>query len=42
MRDNHYGWFERVTNGHYSLSPKGKQELGKWADALLAAESTAG
>ena len=34
VRDNHYGWFDRVTNGHYSLSPKGRQELGKWADAF--------
>jgi hypothetical protein len=34
VRDNHYGWFERVTNGHYRLSPKGQQELGKWAEAF--------
>jgi hypothetical protein len=34
VRDNHYGWFDRVTNGHYSLSPRGREELGKWADAF--------
>ena len=30
VRDNHYGWFERVERGHYSLSPKGERELPKW------------
>jgi hypothetical protein len=34
LRDNHYGWFERVKNGHYDLSPKGKSELADWSDAL--------
>jgi hypothetical protein len=34
VRDNHYGWFERVANGHYSLSPKGRQELTRWADVF--------
>jgi hypothetical protein len=34
LRDNHYGWFERVTNGHYTLSPKGRQDLTRWAHAL--------
>jgi hypothetical protein len=34
LRDNHYGWFERVTNGHYTLSPKGRQDLTRWAEAL--------
>jgi hypothetical protein len=34
LRDNHYGWFERVELGHYTLSPKGRQELAQWADAL--------
>ena len=27
LRDNHYGWFERVKPGHYDLSPKGRQDL---------------
>lgn len=34
LRDNHYGWFERVRTGHYDLSPKGRQDLAEWADAL--------
>lgn len=34
LRDNHYGWFDRVKLGHYALSPKGHQELDQWSDAL--------
>ena len=34
MRDNHYGWFERVRRGHYELSPKGLGGLKEWAEAL--------
>ena len=34
LRDNHYGWFDRVKTGHYDLSPKGRQDLPQWADAL--------
>jgi hypothetical protein len=34
LRDNHYGWFERVTPGHYDLSPKGRRDLTQWSDAL--------
>jgi hypothetical protein len=34
MRDNHYGWFDRVKTGYYDLSPKGRQDLGQWSDAL--------
>ena len=34
MRDNHYGWFERVTTGHYQLSPRGHQGLLDWSDAF--------
>lgn len=34
MRDNHYGWFDRVKNGHYELSPKGHGELVDWSEAL--------
>jgi len=30
VRDNHYGWFERVKTGHYELSPKGRRELADW------------
>lgn len=34
MQDNHYGWFERVRRGYYDLSPRGREELPQWADAL--------
>lgn len=34
LRDNHYGWFDRVKTGHYDLSPKGHQELDQWSEAL--------
>ncbi len=34
MRDNHYGWFDRVKTGHYALSPKGRQDLDQWSGAL--------
>lgn len=34
VRDNHYGWFERVEVGHYELSSRGQRELAEWADAL--------
>lgn len=30
LRDNHYGWFDRVKVGHYALSPKGEAELAHW------------
>jgi hypothetical protein len=31
LRDNHYGWFERVKTGHYELSPKGRREVAAWS-----------
>jgi hypothetical protein len=34
LRDNHYGWFDRVKTGHYALSPKGRRDLPQWLDAL--------
>jgi hypothetical protein len=34
LRDNHYGWFDRVKMGHYSLSPKGEIEVREWSQAL--------
>jgi len=34
VRDNHYGWFDRVKVGHYDLSPKGREDLVQWSDAL--------
>ena len=41
MRDNHYGWFERVKLGHYELSPKGRAEIEHWAGALQSLEQHA-
>ena len=41
MRDNHYGWFDRVKTGYYALSPKGVQESAHWADALERREEDA-
>jgi hypothetical protein len=34
LRDDHYGWFERVRTGHYDLSPKGQRDLVRWKHAL--------
>ena len=34
MRENHYGWFEKVEKGVYALSDGGKQGLVDWADSL--------
>jgi len=34
LRDNHYGWFDRVKTGYYELSPRGRQDLTEWSDAL--------
>ncbi|WP_095588512.1 DUF2161 domain-containing phosphodiesterase [Actibacterium ureilyticum] len=34
MRDDHYGWFERVETGIYQLTPKGAQALAQYHDAL--------
>jgi hypothetical protein len=34
MRDNHYGWFERVRPGHYDLSSQARGELAQWSAAL--------
>ena len=31
MRDNHYGWFDKVETGVYALSPAGRQGLEHWA-----------
>ena len=32
LRDNHYGWFDRVQLGHYTLSPKGQDEVAAWSE----------
>ena len=34
LRDNHYGWFDRVKTGHYALSPKGRRDVRQWPAAL--------
>ena len=34
LQANHYGWFDRVKPGYYTLSPKGRQELPDWSHAL--------
>ena len=36
VRDNHYGWFDRVKVGHYALSPEGQLGLKRWSHALSA------
>lgn len=38
LRDNHYGWFERVKTGHYELSPSGRRDMIRWSDALESLE----
>lgn len=43
MRDDHYGWFERVAKGHYALTPAGASGLESFADALaMLDQSTEG
>jgi hypothetical protein len=34
LRDNHYGWFDRVKIGHYALSPEGERGLKYWSHTL--------
>src|SRR6056297_3302816 len=34
MRDNHYGWFEKVETGIYALTPEGRKGLADWGDSL--------
>ena len=34
LRDNHYGWFERVEKGHYQLTPNGARGLDEWSAAV--------
>jgi hypothetical protein len=41
MRDDVYGWFERVERGIYQLSPKGEAALQAYADVLASLEDTA-
>ena len=32
LRDNHYGWFERIERGYYDLSPRGRREIEEWPE----------
>lgn len=41
LRDNHYGWFERVRVGHYTLSPRGMREITDWSGTLTELEERA-
>ena len=34
MADDHYGWFERVERGIYTITPKGEQAVDEYADVL--------
>lgn len=34
MRDDHYGWFDKVSLGVYRLSGKGRKGLEDWSDSL--------
>lgn len=40
MSDNHYGWFERVTNGVYQLTPLGLEAISAYADEIKRIESS--
>ena len=42
LRDNHYGWFERVRVGHYALTPRGRREWDEWSIALASLEAEVG
>ena len=35
MRDDHYGWFERVARGVYAVTPRGEEALAAKADHLV-------
>ena len=34
MRNNHYGWFERIESGVYGLTPEGAKALEEHAEAV--------
>ena len=40
MRDDHYGWFERVSLGIYTLTTKGRAALMQHADEIVALSLT--
>lgn len=39
MRQDVYGWFQRVERGIYGLSPKGREALALYADVVRALET---
>ncbi len=39
LRDDHYGWFERVTRGIYTLTPKGRAALAAHQAAIVALQA---
>ena len=34
MAADHYGWFERIETGIYAVTPKGREALITYAEAL--------
>ena len=34
MSDDHYGWFERIETGIYSITPKGEKALVEYASEI--------
>lgn len=42
LRDDHYGWFERVERGIYALTDKGRAELAAATSDLAALDLTLG
>lgn len=40
MADDHYGWFERVETGIYQLTPKGREALISYKDAIKQFDTT--
>lgn len=41
MRDNHYGWFEKVQTGTYALTGQGQKGLADWAYSWEDTDPTA-
>jgi len=39
MADNHYGWFDRVRTGIYTLSPKGQEAVIEYAEEIARINS---
>jgi hypothetical protein len=35
LRNDYYGWFEKIERGVYQLSEKGKQELPEWLETII-------